>query len=69
MENKNDNPPWLGCGIVTVLLVALAIMILRSCSELASGLIQEKGFWIWMLVIGGIALLVFLVMRADRGGK
>ena len=64
-DNNNNDFPKVGCGIVSVLVLIFAVYLVMQCTEGANAIISTDGFGIWLLVIGGLALFVYLVYRAN----
>jgi hypothetical protein len=66
MGNKNlENPPTGGIILTMILLAIFAIVVIVGLIKGFAAFIEDGG-WIWLLVVGGLALFVFLLSRANR---
>ena len=63
-DNRKDFPK-VGCGIVSVLVLIFAVYLAMQCTEGTNAIISTDGFGTWLFVIGGLALFVYLVYRAN----
>ncbi len=69
MDKKEDKEASRTFTILAICLIAIAFIVIRGCVQGTIAAFKTEGIGTWLLVIGGIALFVFLVMKADRGGK
>ena len=66
-KNNNDDDPWGMFLIVTIAVIAFCISCLVSVGKGIAAASQDSGFLTWLAVIGGVALVTFLIMKADGG--
>ncbi len=64
-KNNNDDVPW---GMFIVLAIAVSVFCVSCLVSVGKGIVaasQDSGFLTWLAVIGGVALVTFLIMGAD----
>jgi len=64
-DNNLQKPPTGALMLVMALLVVFAVVLTVGIIKGFSAFISDGG-WIWLLVIGGLALFVYLVSKANR---
>ena len=64
-DNNLQKPPTGALMLVMALLVVFAVVLIVGIIKGFSAFISDGG-WIWLLVIGGLALFVYLVSKANR---
>ena len=66
MGNKNKEKAPMGMFILLAILLLIGGTI--ALIEIGIGIAAfiESGGWAWFIVIGGLALVVFLLSRANR---
>jgi len=52
--------------IIAVILLALVVIVARGCIQGTEAFLSDEGGRTWLLVIGGLALFVYLVYRANK---
>ena len=66
MADKDlQKPPTGALMLVMALLIIFVIVLFLGIIKGFSAFIADGG-WIWLLVVGGLALFVYLVSKANR---
>lgn len=65
-NNNKEDFPWGLFLFVVIGGIALCVSCFVSIGEGIAAASQDNGFLTWLAVIGGVALFVFLIMKADR---
>ena len=66
MADKDlQKPPTGALTLVMALLVVFAVVLIVGIAKGFSAFISDGG-WIWLLIVGGLALFVYLVSKANK---